>query len=254
MAGKKYVSGPKFTTPRAPAIWPRLNEADTKFDAAGVYECKQELSLDNAIVQKIKAKALELAQAKFEEVKEQLADDPQVFFDEDVYEAKVAELKKAGKTALIKKLRLITLVEPMAPEVDDEGDETGSVMLKAKMKASGTYKSGPKTGQRWERTPNIFNAQGKQLTSPPKIGSGSEVKMSIELNPYFAASDGTVGCSFRLEAVQLITLVAFGQRDAAGYGFGAEDGDDIDDDNTSGGGFGDETGGSGGASDDDDEL
>ena len=247
----KYVAGPKFTTPRAPAIWPRLNEADTKFDAAGVYECKQELPLDNPIVQKIRAKALELAQAKFEEVKEQLAGDPQVFFDEDEYEAKVAELKKAGKTALIKKLKLVTLNEPLPPEVDDEGDETGTVMLKAKMKASGVYKSGKKAGEAWERTPEIYNAQGKALKSPPKIGSGSEVKMSIELSPYYAASDGSVGCSFRLSAVQLITLVAFGQRDASAHGFGAEDGDDIDDDNTSGGGFSNETGGD---ASDDDEL
>jgi hypothetical protein len=250
MAKSTYVAGPKFTTPRAPAIWPRLNEPDTKHDAAGVFECKQELSLSDPLVQKIKAKAMELAKAKFEEVKEQFKDDSKVYFDEDEYDAKVAELKAAGKKALAEKLKLITLVEPMAPEIDDEGDETGNCMLKAKMKASGTYKSGPKTGQRWERTPNIFNAKGKQLASPPKIGGGSEVKMSIELSPYYAASDGKVGVSFRLEAVQLITLVQFGQRDAAGYGFGSEDGDDIDDDlNQGGGGFSNESG-----SDEDDDL
>lgn len=247
----KYVAGPKFTTPRAPAIWPRLNEADTKFDAAGVYECKQELPLDNPIVQKIRAKALELAQAKFDEVKEQLANEPGVFFDEDEYEARVAELKKSGKTALIKKLKLVTLVEPLAPEVDEEGDETGTIMLKAKMKASGTYKSGKKSGEKWERSPDIFNAKGVQLKNPPKIGSGSEVKMSIELSPYYAASDGSVGCSFRLSAVQLITLVAFGQRDASAHGFGDEDGDDIGEDETPKGGFSDETGG---ADDGDDDL
>jgi len=252
MAKSTYVAGPKFTTPRAPAIWPRLNEADTKFDAAGVYECKQELSLDDPIVIKIRAKALEIAKAKFEEVKETLAGESGVFFDEEEYDARVAELKASGKQALIKKLKLVTLVEPLAPEVDDEGDETGTVMLKAKMKASGVYKSGKKSGEAWERRPDIFNAQGKQLTNPPKIGSGSEVKMSIELNPYYAASDGTVGCSFRLSAVQLITLVAFGQRDASAHGFGAEDGDDIDDEElSSGGGFKNETGGD---SSDDDEL
>lgn len=249
MAKSTYVAGPKFTTPRAPAIWPRLNEADTKFDAAGVYECKQELSLDDPIVQKIKAKAMEIAKAKFDEV---LEANPELL-TEDRYDAKVAELKAAGKTALIKKLKPIIFVEPLAPEVDDEGDETGTIMLKAKMKASGVYKTGKKAGEAWERSPEIYNAQGKQLKNPPKIGSGSEVKMSIELNPYYAASDGTVGCSFRLSAVQLITLVAFGQRDASAHGFGAEDGDDIDD-NTSGG-FSDETGGgANSSSDDDDEL
>lgn len=251
MAKSTYVAGPKFTTPRAPAIWPRLNEPDTKHDAAGVFECKQELDLDDATVQKIKAKAMELAEAKFAEIKEQLANEPGVFFDEDEYDARVAELKKTGKTALIKKLKLVTLVEPLAPEVDENGDETGTCMLKCKMKASGVYKSGPKTGQRWERKPNIFNAKGKQLTNPPKIGGGSEVKMSIELAPYYAANDGKVGVTFRMEAIQLITLVAFGQRDASGYGFGAEDGDDIDDaDETTNTG----NGGGGFPADDDDDL
>ncbi|EQB10395.1 hypothetical protein [Novosphingobium lindaniclasticum] len=250
MAKSKYIAGPKFTTPRAPAIWPRLNEPDTKHDAAGVYECKQELQLDDPVVQKIKAKAMELAQAKFAEIKEQFEGDSKVFFDEDEYEAKVSELKAAGKKALAEKLKLITLVEPLAPEIDDEGDETGTCMLKCKMKASGVYKTGPKTGQRWERKPNIFNAKGKQLASPPKIGGGSDVKMSIELSPYYAANDGKVGVTFRMEAIQLITLVQFGQRDAAGYGFGAEDGDDIGDDDNTSGGFSNESG----SGDEDDEL
>ena len=46
----KYVAGPKFTTPRAAAIWPNLNTPDTKHNADGVYDCKQELPLNNEIV------------------------------------------------------------------------------------------------------------------------------------------------------------------------------------------------------------
>lgn len=238
-------------TPRAPAIWPNLNTPDTKHNAEGVYDCKQELRLDDPLVQKIKAKAMELAQAEFDKLREQFADDPKVFFDEDAYNAKVAELKGSGKKALAEKLKLISLQEPMPPEFDDEGDETGTCILKAKRKASGVYKSGPKTGQRWTAKPNIFNASGAKLNNPPQIGGGSEVKMSIELKPYYVAGTGQVGCSFNLEAVQLLTLVQFGQRDASGYGFGAEDGDEIEDgDDTSD--FGANTGGS--ASDDDDEL
>lgn len=237
-----YVAGPKFTTPRAPAIWPNLNVPDTKHNADGVYDCKQELSLDDPIVQKIKAKAMEIAQAEFEKICEQFKDDPKVYTDEEAYDAKVAELKAAGKKALADKLRLIRLVEPLRPEIDDEGDETGKVILKAKRKASGTYKNGPKSGQKWTAKPTIFNAKGAPLANPPKIGGGSDVKMSIELKPYYVAGTGDVGCSFNLEAVQLITLVQFGQRDAAGYGFAAEDGDDIEDgdetSNTGNGGFG----------------
>nr|WP_294850076.1 hypothetical protein [uncultured Sphingomonas sp.] len=251
MAGKKYVAGPTFTTPKGPFIWPRLNEPDTKHDAAGVYECKVELNLDDALVQKIKAKAQELAEAKFAEVKEQFADDSKVFFDEDAYDAKVAELKAAGKKALAEKLKLITLVEPMAPEIDDEGDETGSVMIKAKMKASGVYKSGPKTGQRWERRPNVYDAKGTALKKLPSIGGGTIGKMNIELNPYYAANDGKVGVSFRLNAVQVIELVEFGGKSASGFGFGEEDGDDLSSYNDA---AGNEFGAEGTGTAEDDEL
>jgi hypothetical protein len=244
MAGK-YVSGPKFVTPRAAAIWPNLNTPDTKHNADGTYDCKQELQLDDPIVQKIKAKAMEVARAEYEK---QLEENP-TFLTEEAYEAKVAELKAAKKDRLIEKLKVIRFVEPMLPEIDDNGDETGTVMLKAKRKASGTYKKGPKQGQRWTAKPKIFNARGAELKNPPKIGGGSEVKMSIELKPYFVAGTGQVGCSFNLEAVQLITLVQFGQRDAAGYGFGSEDGDDLDDDHTPA--FQNEEGGEASSSDDD---
>ena len=221
----KYQAGPKFVTPRAPAIWPNLNTPDTKHNADGVYDCKQELQLSDPIVQKIKAKAEELAKAEYERI---LEENP-TYLSAEAYDAKCAELKAAGKERLIEKLKVVRYVEPLRPEIDDEGDETGTVLLKAKRKASGVYKSGPKTGERWEAKPNIFNNKGVQLTNPPKIGGGSEVKMSIELKPYYVAGTGDVGCSFNLEAVQLLTLVQFGQRDAAGYGFGAEEGDDVGD-------------------------
>src|SRR3546814_13485107 len=94
------------------------------------------------------------------------------------------------------------------------------------MTATGVSK---KTGKAWTRKPNIFDAKGNQLKNPPSIGGGSEMKLSVELFPYYAANDKTVGVSFRLEAAQIIKLVQFGARDAAGFGFGEEDGDDLSD-------------------------
>src|SRR3546814_7653155 len=81
------------------------------------------------------------------------------------------------------------------------------------MTATGVSK---KTGKAWTRKPNIFDAKGNQLKNPPSIGGGSEMKLSVELFPYYAANDKTVGVSFRLEAAQIIKLVQFGARDAAG--------------------------------------
>ena len=254
---KQYQAGPKFTTPRAAAIWPHLVTPDTKHDAAGAYDCKVQLPVNDPVVKKIRAKALELAEAKYEEVRAQYADDPKVYFDEEAYEAKVKELKGSGKKALAEKLKLISLVQPLAPDIDDEGDETGTVTLKAKMKASGTYKSGPKQGKTWNRRPDIYDAKGNKLKNPPEIGGGSDVKLSVELSAYFAANDGNVGCSFRLEAAQVIKLVQFGNRDAASYGFGAEeDGDDLTGLEGSGSDLDDDEGLYGGTSgaDEDDEF
>lgn len=198
-----YKSFPKVTTPRGVAIWPRLNEPDTKYDSAGVYEAKIAIDGSDAGLAKLQAQVEQIIDAKYDEV--------------------VAELTAAGKAGLAKK---VTKVSPFKAEEDPEtGDETGRVIIKGKMKASGISK---KTNKPWKRRPNIFNGQGVLIQNPPKIGGGSILKLNVELSPYYNASDKVVGVSFRLEAVQVIKLVSFGAADAASCGFGAEDdGDDF---------------------------
>lgn len=200
MAFKSY---PKVTTPRGVAIWPRLNEPDTKYDSAGVYEAKIAIDANDPGLAKMQAQVEAIIDEKFAEV--------------------VKELTDAGKAGLAKK---ITKVSPFKPEEDaDTGEETGRIIIKGKMKASGISK---KTNKPWKRRPNIFNGQGALIQNPPKIGGGSILKLNVELSPYYAANDKTVGVSFRLEAVQVIKLVSFGAADAASCGFGAEDdGDDF---------------------------
>lgn len=196
---------PKMTTGRGTAIWPRLNEPDTKFKAEGKYECSLAFDEDDPQLAKIEAEAHELAEAKLAEIKE--------------------ELESKGKKALAQKIKLISLIRE--EEDEETGEPTGRKILKATMTASGVSK---KTGKPWKRKPEIFDGRGRKLLAPPKIGSGSTLKMSIELFPYYAPNDKTVGCTFRLEAVQLIKLVSFGERSASEHGFGAEDdADELDD-------------------------
>lgn len=196
---------PTFTTSRGVAVgFVTLNNPDTKFDKDGKFSVALAFDEDDAVLQEIEAKAQELAEAKLEEVKE--------------------ELISKGKKAIAGKLSLVSLIK--AEEDEETGEETGRKIIKASMKHSGISK---KTGKQWKRWPDYFNAAGKQLKNPPGIGSGSEMKMNIELYPYYAANDKTVGCTFRLNGVQILKLVSFGQRDAGSYGFGAEDGDDIED-------------------------
>jgi len=191
-------------TPKGVSIWPKLNEPDTKFDAAGAYTCKLAFDADDA-------DALEL-----NAVAEQLRDR---FFDQ-----LVADLKASGKAGKAKQL---TKVPFLKPEVDDEtGDETGRLLLNSKMKASGVSK---KTGKPWSMKPKFFSAKGATLNNPPRISGGSVLKLSVTLRPYHKADNNTVGVSAQLEAVQIIKLVSGGGRSFDQYGFGAEEGDDIDD-------------------------
>lgn len=208
MAQKKY---PTINTPIGTALWASLNEPDTKYKAEGKYQIKLVFDAD-VDLSSLRKKVEALIDARY---------------DEEV--ASITEkLTEQGKKGLIKKtVAAIEKVSPFHDELDgDTGEETGRVIINSSMTASGISK---KTGKPWKRKPDIFSAGGTKLANPPMIGSGSTMKANCELFPYYAANDKTVGVSFRLNAVQLITLVAFGERDAAGYGFGEEDGDEIED-------------------------
>lgn len=203
MANKK----PKVTvvTPAGQLIWPNLNTPDTKFDSAGKYTARIAFDADADL-------------SKLREMVEAMRD--------EFYAEKVEELKAKGKAGVVKKL---VVVDPFTAEEDEEGEETGRIIINPGMKASGIYKSGPKQGRPWKAKPDIFSANGTKLKNPPLIGSGTTAKLSLELFPYYAAADKKIGVSFRLQAAQILTLVSFGERDAGGYGFGEEEGDDIED-------------------------
>lgn len=191
-----------IVTPRGTAIWPRLNTPDTKFDSDGVYTCKLAVDADDPSLEKFRAQVQEAIDAKYDEI--------------------VDDLKSKGKGAVAKK---VTKVDPFHVEEDDEtGEETGRIVFNTKMKASGVSK---KTGKPWKRKVAIFDAKGTAISKPPFINGGSEVKLSVQLLGYYIAKDKEVGCSIRLEAVQVLKLVTGGHRDAGGYGFGEEEGDEL---------------------------
>jgi hypothetical protein len=203
MAQKKKLQ--EVRSPRGIAIgYVNLNAADTKFKPEGVFNVK-------VAFEDMEAADVQGFIAKIEKVRDE-------FFD-----AKVEELKADGKGAAAKQLKKADVI---SPELDREtGDETGRFFVNAKMNASGVRKDGTK----WSQKPVFFNAKGDQLKNPPRISGGTVLKVVVSLDPYVMESTKTVGVTLRLKAVQLISLVSGGQRDFGGYGFEAEDGDDIDD-------------------------
>lgn len=215
MAYTKRSDYPTIITPRGVVAWAQLNEPDFEYKKEGEFHVRLRPNTDDPQYEKLVALA------------EKVRDD---FFDETV-----ARLTAEKKGAALKKLHKVDTIKP---EIDREsGDETGNMIFRAGMKHHIEIKNGPKAGTSFDKVPDFFNAQGVRLKNPPKIGSGSELKLSVRVVPYVKNDDGSVGASLQLEGVQILKVVTGGQRSASDYGFGAEDGDDIQDDN---GGFADE--------------
>jgi len=94
--------------------------------------------------------------------------------------------------------------------INDEGDHEIYAKQKAKVhtKSKGTL----------EFSITAVDSQGKKIDMP-KIGSGSTLKMAVEVNTWFVPSQG-FGYTLRLRAVQIFDLIEYGG--GSNFGFGAE--------------------------------
>ncbi len=190
MSNQKRV---RIVSPKGIAVWPRLNEPDTKFKQEGEYTVALAYDGDDAACNKLIAG---LEKLRDEEFAKWLSENP--------------KKKKAAEVAPV-----------YTDEVDEEGDETGRKLLKFKMRASGISK---KTKKHFTMKPDIFDAQGRKMANPPQIGGGSELKVSFEVGGFFVESAKKFYLTLRMVAVQVIDLVEFGSRKAGDYGFGEEEG------------------------------
>ena len=171
----------KIVTPVGVSQFCWLNVPDTKFDETGHYKT-------NLIVNAKEGQAI--VKSINEEVKKAVT---------------IGAEKSNGKE--VKKANL-----PFEEEYV-EGKPTGNLIFKFKTKAKIMTKDG-------KVIPNkvaIFDSQGKPMTDI-SIWSGSEMKVSAELIPYFTAMAGA-GVSLRLRAVQITKLVEGVNANSAGHGF-----------------------------------
>lgn len=187
----------KFITPKGTAVYPRLNQPDTKYKPEGEYSAKIRLSEEDAAPLVAKIDAL----------------------IEETFKEEQARLIAAGKKAAAKTLKYAD--KPYKAVLDAEGEETGEVEFNIKMKAQYTKKDGSVV----KLEPKLFDAATPPNALPrtTQIWGGSQIKVAGELNP-FATAIG-VGMSLRLSAVQVIKLVSgSGGGDASSFGFGGEEG------------------------------
>jgi len=160
----------KKTSPQGTAVWPWLNEPDTRFDENGVYTVTLRLSAEDA--------------------EPFMADLKQIF--RDGYDAEVKKQKK-------QKLKLANM--PWTDHEDDQGNETGMIDFKFKQKSAYEYE-----GKKIENRVLLIDAKRNPVTD--QIGGGSKIRVGFEPYVWYVPSMG-VGMSLRLKAVQVIDLVQY---------------------------------------------
>lgn len=170
----------RLSTPVGTAVYPRLKTPDTKFDELGTYKADVAVPLVDA-----------------EPLMAELAAD----FKKFVGKAP----KKADNTMWLM-------------EVDEEGEETGNVVFKLRVK----NRLNKKTGELWDRRPKMFDAALKPIDVNPWGGS----KMVVSFDVYMWEFGGKTGVSLQPAGVQIIELVTGegGGGSASSFGFGAASG------------------------------
>jgi hypothetical protein len=189
--GKPLLPQIKGVTPAAPAVWPRIEVPDYKFNPDGLYSIGVLLDPSKP------------------EVKRMLTNIDKVFAD--TCAAIQATLPK-GKTFRKNDL-------PYKNYLTKDGEETGQVLVSFKMKAQGKTKD----GRSFDKKPVIFDKWAKPVTEEIGLGGGSIVKVSYIARGFYVPAIG-VGVTLTLEAVQILELKrGFNKNDATTYGFSAEE-------------------------------
>lgn len=154
------------------AKWAKIFEPDTKFDADGVYSIKLVLNQEEAA--KLDETLNELAQERFNE-----------------------EVKRSPKLK-----NTLSIQMPIEPEYDMDGNETGNMELKVKLKA----KVRTRDGQVYDQKPVVVDAKRTPMSGDTLVGNGSIVKVAFEPVPYFVAATKIVGVTCRMKGVQVLEL------------------------------------------------
>lgn len=157
----------RITSPLGEAVWPKLNKPDTKFDKDGVYEVKLRLSEGEA----------------------------------SPFIAKLKGILSTHVDSLGGKKRMAPL--PWKEVEDDEGNPTGEMDFKFKLKAIGG-----RGDNQFTQRPALYDSEGKIMTE--NIGGGSKIQIGAEVVTYDVASIGA-GISLRLKAVKVFELKSYEQ-------------------------------------------
>ena len=185
----------RITSPAGSAKFPKLTVPDTKFNPEGDYSV-----------------SLVFEQGEADDFLAQLDK-----FADEAFEKAKGDLETNGKKAQAKK---VVRAEPYKMELDQEGEETGNIEVKFKMKA----KVKMRDGRVLEFSPKLFDAKGQPIKPEDiEIWGGSTLKVNFTPSQYYMASSKNAGISLQLNAVQVLELVSRGGGNAESFGFEAQD-------------------------------
>ena len=223
----------KFTSPKGTFGFPcAISEADTHFadssnpDDKGDYKARLLLPEGSSEAVEFQRK-LEMIFA--DHVKESCQrmgkkickTDLEFIENTDFHEA-VAEYVEDFSSKKGKSPNRLPLEEDNVPwgwETDKEGELTGKVMFRAKLKARVVPKNGKEP---FDQRPKVFNASNVLLSEVPSIGTGT---IGILAGQVALWATSKIGMTLWLEAVKVLELVeGQGGQTADGYGFGDETG------------------------------
>lgn len=165
-----------FMTVKGRAMWAKVFEPDTKFDADGVYTIN-----------------LLIPESESHELSERL----ETMRDEFMAEEAKRNPKIAAKLS----------TKPVFEEhYDKDGNPTGDMELKFKQKAKIKLRDGSTS----EVRVLVVDAKRNPMDGSTLIGNNSIVKVAFEPKPYMLASTKQCGISLRLKGVQVIELNEYG--------------------------------------------
>lgn len=175
VATKKPDEAIWIDLPEGLAVYPWLNEPDTKYNPTGDF--KTGVS--------VPAAAAAATVRELERIRDEF------------YEALSPKDKK-----------IYNKVDVVVIERDDAGEETGNILFNTKLHAVGENRV---TGETWNQAPRLWDSEGNRvaLTDSP-IWSGSRIVCHVQVRPYAMASSKACGINLRLRDVQIVELVTGG--------------------------------------------
>lgn len=163
-----------YVTPKVELHWAKVHEPDTKFNPDGDYSVEARVSQEQG---------------------QKLCD----WLTKVLQHAHAEEIKRNPKA------KNYNINPPFQPVEDENGNETGEVKFKFKMKAIGRSR----TGDTWEQKPKVFDAKLAPVPKTVLIGNGSVGKVGFKVRPYAMPATRAVGLSMMLDSVQIIDLIEY---------------------------------------------